>query len=675
MLGRMKSAPLTPALPLAPLVAMCTALGLLALPLWDHAASWAVVVFILSLLARLLLGYFAVSLPPAWLKLSILTAALAIIYASYGTLAGVESAFGALLILIGLKVTETNHARDLQVLTLLGCFLGLCDLFFEQDFERWLYVGAAYVLCLAARIYFYQPDVRKGFRRSLGQTTRIVLQAVPLTILFFIFFPRFTGEFKVFFGGGLSGVSGLPEKLSPGSLASLALRNDVAFTVSFPDNNMPLARDLYWRGLVLWDGTGLNWERGGPVRRERKPKDLDGPVIRQHIMLEPYGDTWLFALDRPASALRNAVYESGGVLHREAKFYTRIGYDVESRPQSRQAVLPADEEAAASRTPIRISPAVQELAESLRYNAPNDLAVVQRGLNFFRVSGFVYSLSPGTYASPELDEFLFKRRVGFCEHYAAAFASLMRLAGVPSRVVIGYQGGEYNEIGHYVIVRQSDAHAWCEVHLEGRGWQRVDPTSVIAPDRVNAGLQGYLETSDSAKGPIAGAVSSAVWRDLQRRARLYWSNLSYQWNLRVLSFDRDTQRSFFAAVGFINFSDYNLATVLMLGTVLILGGLLVWLRRTPPAALGDPAHRWYARYCRRLASAGLVRRPAEGPLGFAERAAAFYPPLAPAFREVGRLYAGLRYSARPPRMREFIRAIRQIPRNLPSDGNSPSAPL
>ncbi len=319
------------------------------------------------------------------------------------------------------------------------------------------------------------------------------------------------------------------------------------------------------------------------------------------------------------------MYETGGAIHRQQKFYTRIAYDVASRPVNRQTKLLEDEDAAARRTPSSVSPAVRELADSFRFNAPDDLAVVNRGLNFFRVSGFVYSLSPGTYASPALDEFLFKRRVGFCEHYAAAYASLMRLAGVPARVVIGYQGGELNEIGHYLIVRQSDAHAWCEVHLQGQGWVRVDPTSVIAPDRVNAGLESFLETTDSAGSPAAQAVTTAVWRDVQRQVRLYWDNLSYQWNLRVLSFDRDSQRSFFATLGFFNFSDFNLATVLMFGTVILLGALLVWLRRTPPAARGDPAHRWYARYCRRLARAGLVRRPAEGPLGF-RRARRRVPP-------------------------------------------------
>ncbi len=135
---------------------------------------------------------------------------------------------------------------------------------------------------------------------------RIVAQALPLTILFFVFFPRFTGEFRVPFGGGLNGATGLPEKLAPGSLASLALRGDTAFTVSFPDHNMPVSRDLYWRGMVLWDGTGLNWERGGPVRQERQPTGLAGEAVRQHIMLEPYGDTWLFALEYPAGPVAHA---------------------------------------------------------------------------------------------------------------------------------------------------------------------------------------------------------------------------------------------------------------------------------------------------------------------------------------------------------------------------------
>lgn len=662
----MKSPALTPALPLRPLVAMCAALGLLALPLWDRAASWAVVVFMLCLGARLLLGHFLIPLPPAWLKLSVLTVTTSIILATYGTLASVESAFGVLLILIGLKVAETNHARDVQVLALLGCFLGLCDLFFEQDFDRWLYVGAAYLLVFAARIYFYQPRVERGFRRSLSQTTLIIAQAVPLTLLFFLFFPRFTGEFRVFFRGGLSGNTGLSEKLAPGSIASLALRGDTAFTVAFPDNNLPLARDLYWRGMVLWDGTGLNWERGGPVRREEKPEGLAGDPIRQHIMIEPYGDTWLFALDYPSSQVPYAMYETGGALRRTRQIYTRIGYDVESRLVNRQVTLKDDELKAASRTPVTVSPEVRALAESLRYNARSDAEIVNRGLSYFRASGFVYSLSPGAYASPALDEFLFKRKIGFCEHYAAAFASLMRLAGVPARVVIGYQGGEYNEIGHYLIVRQSDAHAWCEVHLRGQGWQRVDPTGVIAPDRVNVGLQSYLEAGDGARSAATQAVSSAVWRDVQRRARLYWANLSYQWNLRVLSFDRDTQHSFFAAFGFLSINDFNLATVLLMGTVILLGALLVWLRRTPQAARGDAARRWYTRYCLQLARAGVVRQPSEGPLGFAERAAAAFPDCAPTFREVGRLYAGFRYSAQPPRLRELTRAIRQVPRRLPS---------
>ena len=91
-------------------------------------------------------------------------------------------------------------------------------------------------------------------------------------------------------------------------------------------------------------------------------------------------------------------------------------------------------------------------------------------------------------AYDSVDEFLFDTKRGFCGHYASAFATLMRAAGIPARVVTGYQGGTFNRFADYWILRQSDAHAWTEVWIEGRGWLRMDPTSVIAPSRVERGL-------------------------------------------------------------------------------------------------------------------------------------------------------------------------------------------
>jgi len=657
----MKLGASVPALPTTPLVLLCFALALLGFPLWDHADSWSVLLFVLSLAVRVFLNWRGLPLPSVWTKLGFLAVVMAIALAASGTFVSLETAFDFLLLLNGLKVIESNNSRDVQVLTLLGMFLGLCDLFFDQDLARWLYVGFAYGLVLTARILFYQPTSPGAFRRSLWQATRLLAQALPLTLVFFLFFPRTSGDFRFFLGGSLMGAPGLTDRLSPGSLASLAERNDTAFCVGFPDGNPPPNSQLYWRGIVLWECTGLNWDRGAPATYY---PTLGGPKIRQKIILEPYGDQWLFALDRPVGPVANSYLEAGGILRSQRHIFTRLAYDVVSQPENRQTDLRQDERQAAMRLPSHYSEKVARLAESWAAGAKDSREIVERGLQYFRTHGFTYSLSPGVYASAELDEFLFQRKVGFCEHYAASFATLMRLAKVPSRVVIGYQGGELNEVGNYYRVRQSDAHAWCEVWLERQGWLRVDPTSVIAPDRVNAGFQSFLEARAGELELRAPTPSSAAlaWRDTMRRMHFFWDNLSYQWNLRVLSFDYDNQISFLNWLGWARSTTAQLALGVALTTILMLAALLFWLRRVPAAAWGDPARRWYARYCKRLARAGVVRKATEGPLDFARRAASELPEHAPPLLKVGNLYARLRYSSSPPPLTEFVAAIRSVPK-------------
>jgi hypothetical protein len=200
--------------------------------------------------------------------------------------------------------------------------------------------------------------------------------------------------------------------------------------------------------------------------------------------------------------------------------------------------------------------------------------------------------------------------------------------------------------------------------MSGRGWLRVDPTSVVAPDRVNAGFQSFLEARAGelqlrAKPPSGAALA---WRDTARRMHFFWDNLSYQWNLRILSFDHDNQVSFLNWIGISRSTSSQLAAGVFAATALLLALLLLWLRRVPAAALGDPARRWYERYCRRLERAGVTRRMNEGPLDFAHRAGGFLPDHAAALQRVGEIYARLRYSGTPPALPEFIRAIRAVPK-------------
>src|SRR5207244_3242365 len=220
-------------------------------------------------------------------------------------------------------------------------------------------------------------------------------------------------------------------------------------------------------------------------------------------------------------------------------------YEVVSYPEIPNNRLHSREREPLLQVPADTNPAVRALAQSWSAEKAEPRAIVKKALEFFRTQGFRYSFTPGEYRQNDLEEFLFHRRLGFCEHYAASFATLMRLAGIPARVVTGYLGGEYNEIGHFFLVRQADAHAWCEVWFPDSGWERVDPTAVVAPDRVNLGLNFFLERR-AATGQLDKQL--ARW-PIFGRARLGWQTLSYAWDTRVLSFDGDEQASFFASVG------------------------------------------------------------------------------------------------------------------------------
>lgn len=649
------------ALATPPLVAVEVALILAAIPIFSRMAGWVVGLFFAACGARLLMNRPGARLPSLPMKALLFGLGGGGIFLTYGVFVGIEPGLSALLVLVSLKLLETNTVRDFQVLALLGFFLALCDLFFTQTFGLWLYVAAVFTLLTAALIHFHRGPGAGRFGRSARLGGVLLLQALPIVLLLFLFFPRSRQAFFQFSQPPLA-TTGMSDHLSPGSIASLALGNEVVFRAEFPDGNIPSMSAMYWRAGVLWRGDGLNWTHGPPRAPDRRLGQLGGAAIRQRIILQPHGARWLFALDRPATTIRGASLEAGSVLQNDRTVQKAMQYEVISRPDNRETVLLADHRAESLRKPAYISPRVQALVIRWRTSHADDRALVDAAVRYFRNERFTYTLEPGTYGADAFDDFLFVRRAGFCEHYAAVFASLMRAADIPSRVVIGYHGGEYNARGRYVIVRQSDAHAWCEVWIKGDGWLRVDPTDVIAPDRLNSGLADYL-ANRAAANPANAPASAATtgWREIRRELRLVWDNLNYQWDLRVLGFDEDSQRTFFSSVGLGDFRWAELTVTLFTGTALLLGALGLWQRRPgrPPA---DPVGRGYARFCEKLASAGLPREPWEGPLRFGERAAARFAAHAAAIREIAALYTSLRYAPSPPPPTAFLRAVRAFPR-------------
>ncbi|HEY3899696.1 MAG TPA: DUF3488 and transglutaminase-like domain-containing protein [Chthoniobacter sp.] len=648
----------------APLLGLILVLVLSIIPLAEKITDWVLVGFFGICAVRLFLNRPGVRLPSLPVKLVLFAGGIGGVILTYGSPVGIEPGFSILAVLVSLKLIEANGARDFHVLALLGFFLALCDLFTEQDLTRWMYVGVIFLLLLATLVHFHRGQESPSYGRSTVLAGTLLVQALPIALILFLFFPRVYGGFRFQFSQSLLYGNGMSDRLSPGSISSLALSDQVVFRADFPSGGMPPISEMYWRGGVLWQGDGMTWTKGRALLREFRPRQFAGPMIYQRISLQPHGEHWMFALDHPASAVRGAEYVAGNILRSEHAITSRLRYEVTSQPEDHEIILPADQRVATTALPAHVPPRVKELVDGWKARNPDPKAILNAAREYFRDQPFVYTVNPGTYDDPRaLEEFLFVRREGFCEHYAAAFATLMRVAGVPSRVVIGYQGGDYNSLGKYVIVRQAHSHAWCEIWLKGEGWQRVDPTGLIAPDRITSTLNSYLEArggqgDDGSAGQRAGSAKG--WHRLEHQLQLAWDSVNYQWDLRVLNFDQEAQRSFLFSLGLGSTSWTEIFIWLLVATAGFVAGLSLWLRK--PGTAVDKVGRGYARFCSALARAGIAREPWEGPQDFSRRAAQRFPAQAEIIQRISDRYIELRYSAAPANPQPFLDEVRHLPR-------------
>ncbi len=651
----MRRAAVTRSVPRSAFFAMCFGLAVTAALLLGQVAPWAVVAVLVGIATRVLIDACDWPLPSQAIKTIILAAGVGLTIAGNGALLGMEPGMEILLSLVCLKVLESRTARDYQVLCLLGFFLALCGLFFIQDIGRWFLEGGTALLLISALVRLHGGLT---FGRSVRLAGAMCLQALPLIIVLHFIFPRAHGGLHFQLTPPQQTVTGMSDRMEPGSIASIANERERAFMVGFPDGDMPPFSEMYWRGVVLWKNDGLTWVRDPALSAEtRSPERFGGPRIRQNIIIEPHGGTWLFALDRPVTGVIGAIYEAGGSIRSSQPITYPKMYDVVSRPENRETALPIDQLRDALQLPAHLSTEVQALARNWTRGSPTEREIVRRGLDFFRSGGFTYTLTPGGYGENGLDEFLFKRREGFCEHYAGAFATLMRVAKVPSRVVMGYFGGEFT--GSHVEVSQSDCHAWCEVWIPKSGWMRVDPTIVIAPGRSSGGLETYLESaSDAAKGHSAALER---WRGLFSGARLLWNNVNYQWDLRILNYGIPQQQTFLGFIGMGSLMWNEQLLVLIPICLAAVGVIAFWLDRRRRPRL-DLAARAFARFCRILARHGVIRQPWEGPLAFSERAADALPEKSELIRKAGALYIQTRFGPAAAPAEPFAKAVRELQR-------------
>jgi transglutaminase-like putative cysteine protease len=594
-----------------------------------------------------------------WLRVALTLTAVFLLAATYGGLLGRRAAVGLLTLMLALKLLETFRIRDARIVTSLALFLCATQFLFSQGIVMLLYAAASVISALVALALLHRreafrsvgeaPPSGQSLMAEIGFTLRLLAMATPAALAVFLLFPRWSSPLWGVPEEALDSRSGLSGNMSPGSIQNLFMDDSPAFRATF-EGPLPPNSALYWRGPVFWDFDGRTWTgmyfaRGLPA--ESQPQASSAPW-RYQVQLEPHEQHWIFALDYPAMVPNGVrLTMDYQLLSRRAVTALR-SYPMASdpdftdsprlRPTFRQAAL---------ELPPDFNPRTRELVQRWRRETPDDRQLVERVLSHFNREPFRYTLNPPLLSRHSVDEFLFDTRSGFCEHYASAFTVMMRMAGVPARVVTGYQGGWYNEVGRYVLVRQSDAHAWSEVWLPGAGWTRVDPTAAVAPSRIDGGALEALA------GPRY-AFDFAWVRDMRNGFDL----LQRRWNDWVIAFNAERQSRLFTPLGLGPLDTPRLVGLMLLAALLGSLAVLPALLRMRSGRKTDPVIRAWQRFRKRLQKAGVTLSPGVSPMELAGLAGSQMGRKDDEIRRIAWLYTLVRYADAASVRADFIRAAR-----------------
>jgi len=601
--------------------------------------------------------------PRSWTKALLMIGAGFGVYFSRGSLVGLEAGVVLLIAAFILKLVEMSTRRDALVLIFLGFFAVVTSYLFEDSLLAGLYSLLPVTALLAAMIGLQQSSLVTRPWPTVRLAGALLLQAVPLMLVLFLFFPRLPPLWALPQAGD-RGTTGLADHMAPGDIARLGRSAELAFRVSF-DGEIPPRDQLYWRAVTFERFDGRRWSQSYASNVPQAPEwqGLGEPLSSSGGM-QPSGQPWLFALDVAQVASGGAQLMTDFHLQRRQPVTKPLMYQVTSWLDARREAIGAPESLArALQLPEQGNPRSRTWAAELRRSAQEPQAVVDALLRHFNREPYHYTLEPPPVGSDIVDDFLFQTRSGFCAHYAGAMTFVLRAAGIPARVVAGYQGGEVNPAGNYLSVHQFDAHAWVEYWVAERGWVSVDPTFQVAPERVEQGLEQALarERSFLADEPL----SLLRFRDVgwMNTLRLRWDSLNYGWQRWVLNYQDEQQSQMLQRwFGKLDGQALGLGLVAVLG---LLTGILALVLFKPWRREKDVQQRQFDRFERLLARQGIRRHKGEGARSFAERAATEMPDQAPAIRAFVRLYEAQRYAQLPGPGEELSRALTNVRRAMP----------
>lgn len=649
-------------IPRVALTWLLVAQAVVIIPHLEHLPIWIVALWLGCAAWRIQVFRMRASYPSGVAKLALVAAAGLGVWFSRGSLIGLDAGVVLLIAAFVVKLVELKTRRDAWVLILLGFFAVTTSYLFQDDIIAAAFSLLPVLALLAAAIGLQQSSFAARPMPTLRLAGGLLLQALPLMLLMFVLFPR-VGPLWSLPLPGEQAVTGLSDSMAPGDMVSLSQSPALAFRVSF-DGQPPAHSQLYWRALTLERFDGVRWTTA--FQRGDVPPQWhgQGEALNYQVIMEPNGRPWLFALDVAQAPLGDARLMSDFHLERRTPVRQALMYRATSWPQ---ALLEPTDDARARRVNLTLPPSgnpqAREWAQQLRERYPQPGALVQAMLRHFLELPFSYTLRPPETGPERIDGFLFNTRAGFCEHYAGAMAFVLRAAGVPARVVTGYQGGETSSTGNYLSIRQFDAHAWVEYWQDGSGWRRVDPTGAVSPERIDQGLEAAMSSEGSflEQDPF----SPLRYRNfaLINSLRAAWDNLNYRWQASVLGYQSEQQgdllRRWFGDPG------RQWIGVLLVGGGALLLGLLTLVLFKPWRRSSDPQLRSFQRFERMLAPLGLRREPGEGARDFCRRAIKALPAHAQSIHSYLEAFEKQRYGGEAAAPAQLHARLARLRRELP----------
>lgn len=635
------------------------------LPLWINV--WCLIMW----------GYMLVRLKTGWpmpgtrIRYGLAFTGIAGLLLTYQVQIGADAFVGLLALMAAIKPFEMATHRHQMITLLLTYFIIITSLFRSESMFIVLYMFFSVLITTIAMVRVNAPKDR--LRESVNLGGKIMAQAIPLMVLLFLLFPRLPGSL---FGiqDKTRGRTGFSDRLSPGSVTRLAQDHTPAFRAEFRGPG-PLANQLYWRGVVFEKFDGKTWTTQEVEQPLPPTLVFPGETHTYTILLEPHNSPWLMALDRPIKGPTWALLTAGQVLKSQRPVKQKIQYTVTSLTRdpfmvtdknnltipNAQEIIPESQDYSADPIPEHISdqvlakemaagiistakaknPRTRTLARTLVEKTASAPEKTQALLAYFKGNQFIYTLNPPRSQGHPIDDLLFESKLGYCEHFASAFAFMMNVLEVPARVVGGYLGGEHNPYGNYLTIRQSYAHAWVEIFDSNNGWVRVDPTMAVAPERMETNPDG----SSSAIRSSAGRFS------FSQKLTFALDAANMRWEAWFTGYSYFEQKAFLEKLGLGKWTGFVGTPLLLVIVTLItlagFAGALFWLfqfKRDRP----DPVQQAYGLFCRRLDKLGLTRRPDQGAIDFAKISGKRRPDLQRSIMTITDLYVQLRFQKKCP---------------------------